>query len=451
MPYLYILFVLLIALPLKAHAIITLTEKNDVCDLMASRMAPRLEITDPEFASGGEGWVAEGLRDGNERVAIKVFFPDKKSPESVRAEVANLNQVLAKGGERAKKFFPPYELVELADDGSLPVLVSRMVEWEPGSKRNAPTLLDCINNGFRELGTTKQQRLAARFKAFRQLAEATTILQDAGIAHRDLNYRNILIEKSGDIKILDWGVSALYGQHPVVSSRAPGLITGHRRFIGPGQGSGDFATPRDDVETLRRMSWYLLAPENYRNKNHVRGLVIDDFAGAPETPATNPAYAIAAWSRMPNTPHEYNDLLKQAESMPVAEFLPFYTRKLLRQEPISENGTAMYAAQGILDSPTLIKNFPDGLGVTATERDAIIKGAIALFNDTHDPESGAPILPLVGAHGYQHYDEFFDRIEQLQIERKLTKRYDLPGRPPNQRRLRFGLPPFRWVPGEDTE
>jgi serine/threonine protein kinase len=440
-----------LTIPLRlAQGGITFSGKISFCDRMAVRLGTRIEITNPNFSSGGEGWVAEGLRDGKESIAIKVFFPERKSAESVRAEVRNLNKVLREGGERAKQFFVPYELVELEKDGSSPVLISPIIEWEPGSKRKAPTLLECLNNNFRDFEGTEEQRTALRVSVFYQLAEAASYISNARISHRDLNYKNILVTKKGQIKILDWGVSARYGEQPIISDEGSAFIAGHRLFFGPGQATAQFASPRDDVEILRRMAWFVFSPEDFRSKNLIAGPSYVDYAGAPEVPGISPCIPIAAWSRIPNTPHEYHDLLNQAKTMPVDKFLPFYTRKLIEADP-KKGGPSMFTAQGILDSPTLIQNFPDGLGITSSERDAIIKGAIALYGATHDPRTGAPRPPGSGAHGFQYYDQFFDRIEQLQNDKKLTKRYDLPGRPPNQRRLRIGLPPFRWVPGENFE
>ncbi|MEO6951434.1 MAG: serine/threonine-protein kinase [Polyangia bacterium] len=72
-----------------------------------------------------------------------------------------------------------------------------------------------------------------------------------GIVHRDLSPANVLCSRDGEVKLLDFGISA------EVSGRA--IIGGSRGYVAPEQECGDRVDARSDLYTVGVLLWEMLA------------------------------------------------------------------------------------------------------------------------------------------------------------------------------------------------
>jgi serine/threonine protein kinase len=81
----------------------------------------------------------------------------------------------------------------------------------------------------------------------KQLASAIEHMHERGIIHRDLNPHNIMIDKNGDIKIMDFGVAKIVGLEGLTRD---GAVIGTADYMAPEQARGERVDERGDIYTF---------------------------------------------------------------------------------------------------------------------------------------------------------------------------------------------------------
>jgi len=81
-------------------------------------------------------------------------------------------------------------------------------------------------------------------RLIRQLGSAIQKMHEAGIIHRDLNPRNIMVDKNGSIKVMDFGVAKIIG---VEGLTRDGQIVGTHDYMAPEQACGQRVDERADI------------------------------------------------------------------------------------------------------------------------------------------------------------------------------------------------------------
>jgi tetratricopeptide (TPR) repeat protein len=211
-------------------------------DLIGGRLGPY--AVRARLGSGGMGNVyrAERLDPYRQDVAVKVIRPGLVSAEVLR-RFRNERQVLAALNH-------PH-IARLLDGGTtddgLPFLVMEYVDGER------------LDHHCARLGLTTRDRL----RLFGQVCAAVQYAHQHTVVHRDLKPGNILVDRSGQVKVLDFGVARVTGSDLQATTAATGCgqLVGTLPYMSPEQVAAQPAglDTRSDVYALGVVCYELLA------------------------------------------------------------------------------------------------------------------------------------------------------------------------------------------------
>ncbi|HEY6893170.1 MAG TPA: serine/threonine-protein kinase, partial [Rhodanobacteraceae bacterium] len=163
-------------------------------------------------------------------VALKVLHAEDVATDERRARF--LREARTAAAVRHPNVATIYEVGESA---GLPFIVMEYCEGETLSQRLRNTRLE----------TPQFLNIA------RQIAAGVAAAHEHGIVHRDLKSANIIIEPSGQVKILDFGLArALHREVPVTIDTTTGSFFGTIHYLSPEQARGQPADERSDLFSL---------------------------------------------------------------------------------------------------------------------------------------------------------------------------------------------------------
>lgn len=199
------------------------------------------------LAAGGMAsvWVArQRLHGGHAKlVALKTLRPELATDEAARRRFAEESRVTAR--IRHPNVCGVYELVEERGILALPM------EWIDGAS------LTSVVSG---LDSPLDARLAARIVALAAsgLHAAHQVRDEQGrpleLVHRDISPQNILIARSGQVKLTDFGIAkvAYHSCEPTF----PGQVKGTVGYMSPEQARGLALDARSDVFSLGAVLYF---------------------------------------------------------------------------------------------------------------------------------------------------------------------------------------------------
>lgn len=191
-----------------------------------------------ELGRGGMGVVYRGVDPVLERtVAIKVLPPKKMNAKSVER--------FLREAKTAARLDSPY-IVKIHDIGQVDDIHFIVMEYVEGH-----SLSDMIE--FEEVPSPEESE--KRLKIFRQVLEAVKYAHDNGVIHRDLKPDNIMINKSGNVKVMDFGLAFFSGQHNLTEVDQ---VMGTASYASPEQAAGKITDERTDIYSLGVILFELL-------------------------------------------------------------------------------------------------------------------------------------------------------------------------------------------------
>jgi len=189
--------------------------------------ASRYDVIE-ELGKGGMGRVYKALdKEINEEVAIKLLKPeiasDETTVERFRNELKFARKISHKNVCR---------MYHIAKEEGTPYIT---MEYVPGED---------LKSLVRRKGKLANEEAISIAK---QVCEGLVEAHRLGVVHRDLKPQNIMIDKEGDAKIMDFGIAR--------SVEAPGLtvtgmMIGTPDYISPEQAEGEEADQRSDIYSL---------------------------------------------------------------------------------------------------------------------------------------------------------------------------------------------------------
>ena len=186
---------------------------------------------------GGMGTVYEAIHETNkDRVAVKIISEELASEQRFQRRFEAEIQTLIR-----LKHPNIVRLIGIGDHHSIPFYSMEYID-----------------------GINLHQKLKIEGKLDWQLvldwaidiASALKQAHDFGIIHRDLKPANLMITPENNIKLLDFGISRLFGS---MNATIPGSTVGTADFMPPEQAEGLVATPRSDLYALGAICYSCLS------------------------------------------------------------------------------------------------------------------------------------------------------------------------------------------------
>ncbi len=238
---------------------------------MIGRKVLHYEIVE-KLGEGGMGAVYKARDHRLERfVALKVLTSGRTSDPALKKRfVREAKSASALGHPGIVTIHDIF-----AEDG-LDVIVMEFVDGKP--------LRDLIPDDGLPWGQAASWAMA--------VGEAMAAAHVAGIVHRDLNPRNVMITAAGRVKVLDFGVAKLVSEpresgelmeSSQVELTEHGTVVGTLYFMSPEQARGELVDHRSDVFAFGSMLYLMLTGKLPFTGSHPAAILYDVNYGVPES------------------------------------------------------------------------------------------------------------------------------------------------------------------------
>jgi serine/threonine protein kinase len=118
------------------------------------------------------------------------------------------------------------------------------------------------------LDTLKQMTVPRLVQIFEQVASGMVHMHRRGVCHADLKPNNIMLARTGDVKIIDYGLAWIHGE-------AKGRVQGTPEYMAPEQGKNGIVNERTDIYNLGATMYRLVTWRHPPNSLAADGMPLD--------------------------------------------------------------------------------------------------------------------------------------------------------------------------------
>lgn len=213
--------------------------------------------------------------------------------------------------------------------------------------------------------TQKKSSLGKRLDLFKQLCQAVQYAHSNSIVHRDLKPDNLLVNKKGEIKVLDFGIAKILNSTPGsrslrITSEGGQMLT--YQYCAPEQLTLDPITTAADIYTLGLLLYELLNDKpafdfNQKKYSDIQHMILHQEAAAPSVSKAGngslsdpelDAIVLKALRKEPkeryqSAQHMIDDILRYQNKLPVLarQGSAFYVfKKFIRRNTLSLSAAA---------------------------------------------------------------------------------------------------------------
>ncbi|MGD8538872.1 MAG: protein kinase [Candidatus Aminicenantes bacterium] len=192
-----------------------------------SILSERYEIIE-EIGKGGMGKVYKAFdKDINENIALKIIRPEIAANTQIITRFQNELKMARKIAHRNV-----CKMYDLGKDGDTKYISMEYVQGED------------LKTTIKRMGPLT---VGKAIHVARQVCEGLAEAHRIGVIHRDLKPRNIMIDRDGNARIMDFGIAASHEVKEISDSR---IMLGTPHYMSPEQVSGKPTDRRSDIYSL---------------------------------------------------------------------------------------------------------------------------------------------------------------------------------------------------------
>ena len=170
-------------------------------------------------------------------------------------------------------------------------------------------VIDRLREGDED--THKRYHFHYRMDLILQLLRVLSQIHEQGIIHRDIKPENLMLGKTGELYLMDWGIAIDHGSH-----EGDGKISGTPLYMSPEQFRAEPATVKSDIYSVGAVAYELLTLNNT-----VEGSSVYDL-GIKVLSAEITHAGIQTHPTQGTIPSEFANLIMKALSLDPADRYP---------------------------------------------------------------------------------------------------------------------------------